>query len=1014
MLSFRIGFDSPAYLWLLIALPLLWWMGYRSLGVLGRLRRSVALFLRSLVWTGFVLALAGIQLVWVTDRTTVMYLLDQSDSIPQATRQRMLDYVIRNVRRHRNRARQDRAGIVVFGRDAFMEIPPFDDNIPELRRLASIPNQVDAEADERSKAIEFASATNLETALNLAQASMPDDTSRRMVVVTDGNENLGQTSRMVARLAAAGIGIDVVPVVLAAGGEVLVEKIDLPKDIRKGQPIEARVVMTNFGDVALNGKLRVTQKVRKDETLLLEEPVTLEPGKNVIPMRHQLDRPEAYTIKAEFLPNTPSDDGLTQNNQASAYTYVRGKGRVLVIVERARENEYDLMIEALREANIEVIKQMTDELFESLAELQAYDAVILAGVPRISSGDGEISTFTDAQIEFLVRNTQQHGAGLLMVGGPEAFGGGGWTGTNLEKAMPVDFQIKNTKVRAVGALAMIMHASEMAEGNHWQKVVARKAIEQLGASDYAGVLTWQMQGERWLWGGKAGMLEVGRNRKAMMAAVGRLTPQDMPDFDPGMRMASAALQRTPASMKHCIIISDGDPTNPKPSTLQSFIDNKITITTVAVASHGLQGSDRLRSIATATGGKYYAVRDGRGLPKIYQREARRVAKPLVFEPPGGAVPEVIFPHALLDGIDRVLPSVNGFVLTQTKDSALAQVLIQSPKPVEQENATILAVWNFGLGRTAVLTTDTGTRWATDWSQWDGFDKFHSQLVRWLMRPTGDTGNFTLDSQVKDGQVKLVVNALDKDDSFLNFLEMNASATGPNMERIPLRMRQTAPGRYEGTFDSQSSGNYFVTVIPGPGTAPLTTGVSVPYSAEYRVRETNHSLLTTLASATPPGGQAGTLTEPLTAELSEGLIDQDPFRGGLPLARSLRDAWPWFVLTACCLFLTDVFVRRVAVDLNWIRKTAQNLQRKQSERDVNVTARLDALKRNKAEVSESLERQRASTRFVPNTDPSDTPSSGSDEKPTHPDADDLTITPKPEPKSYTERLLEAKRRANQDK
>ena len=54
--------------------------------------------------------------------------------------------------------------------------------------------------------------------------------------------------------------------------------------------------------------------------------------------------------------------------------------------------------------------------------------------------------------------------------------------------MPVDFQIKNAKVVPVGALAMIMHASEMPEGNHWQKVIAREAIKALGDQDYCGVL----------------------------------------------------------------------------------------------------------------------------------------------------------------------------------------------------------------------------------------------------------------------------------------------------------------------------------------------------------------------------------------------------------------------------------------------------------------------------------------------------------------------------------------------
>ena len=100
MFSLRLGFDHPGYLWLLLALPILWWVGFKSLGVLGQFRRAFALFLRTLVWTTVVFALAGVQLVWVNDRVTVMYLLDQSQSIPQVKRQVMLDYVIRNVRRH--------------------------------------------------------------------------------------------------------------------------------------------------------------------------------------------------------------------------------------------------------------------------------------------------------------------------------------------------------------------------------------------------------------------------------------------------------------------------------------------------------------------------------------------------------------------------------------------------------------------------------------------------------------------------------------------------------------------------------------------------------------------------------------------------------------------------------------------------------------------------------------------------------------------------------------------------
>jgi uncharacterized membrane protein len=1003
----KLGFDHAGYLWLLLALPILWWIGYESLGALGKIRRAFALILRTVVWTVIVFAVAGVQMVWVSDRVTVMYLLDQSESIPQPQRTEMLEYVIANVKKHRERAREDRAGIIVFGRDASIEIPPFDDDIPQLRRVESMRGRADA--------------TNLESALNLAQASMPEDTSRRIVIVTDGNENLGQAKKLAARIAGSGIGIDVVPVMLSSENEVLVEKIDIPNNIRKGQPFEARVVVNNYAnsdtEKPSTGKLRVTQKVNGDVQLLLEEDISLKPGKNVFPLQHQIDQPAAYIYNAEFVPDTVDGDGLTQNNKATAYTYVRGQGRVLLIQDPKHAGDFDLLVDVLRKNNIEVDIMQSDSLFGSIAELQPYDAVILAGVPRVAGESSEqISSFSDAQISMLVSNTRQLGAGLLIIGGPEAFGAGGWTGTELEKAMPVDFKIKNSKIQAVGALALIMHASEMAQGNHWQKVIAKAAIEQLGPSDYGGVLHWTQGGDAWLWGGQQGMLEAGKYRKAMLAAIGRMTPGDMPQFDPAMKMAVAGLARTPASVKHCLIVSDGDPSPPNNATINAFISNNITISTVAVASHGRVGSQRLQDIATRTGGKYYEASNGKALPRIFQREARRVSRPLVYEPDGGTTPEVIFPHAMLDGIDRILPNTRGFVLTQVKDSPLAQVLIQSPKPDSPENATILAVWTYGLGRTAVMTTDAGARWASNWTEWAGYEAFYSQLVRWLMRPTGDTGKYTLATQVRDGEVQVVVNALSKEDSFLNFLNMSASVLDPDLKPVALRMRQTAPGRYIGSFPANKTGSYFVNVIPDAKTAPLSTGVTIPYSEEYRIRETNQALISELASVKPAGGEIGEVTAPLGVTSNESPESRNAFRGGLALARSIRDAWPWFVLAGCCIFLGDIFVRRVAINFDWIGVALKKIRGKSEEKESTTTARLDALRKNKDLLDEELQRRRTSVRFEPtqtkdDTDNNDWTADTKDAARTT--GENKNMAPDPEGPSYTERLLAAKRKARKD-
>jgi hypothetical protein len=97
MFGLRLGFEQPIYLLLLAGLPILWWIGYQPLLALGPVRRWIAISLRSLLWTFIVFALSGVQWVWSNDRLTVMYLLDQSESIPIAKRQMMLDYAIRSV-----------------------------------------------------------------------------------------------------------------------------------------------------------------------------------------------------------------------------------------------------------------------------------------------------------------------------------------------------------------------------------------------------------------------------------------------------------------------------------------------------------------------------------------------------------------------------------------------------------------------------------------------------------------------------------------------------------------------------------------------------------------------------------------------------------------------------------------------------------------------------------------------------------------------------------------------------
>ncbi len=1024
MAGWEIGFVKPWYLLLLLVIPAVWLLSFKSLSGLGRYRRLVAMSLRTLVLLLIILALSEVQLLQKSKKLTVIYLLDQSQSIPVDQREAMMEYVVRDVAKHRNIDRRDRAGLIVFGREAKIEVPPFDDDIPAVGVLDSF---VDLNTD----------ATNMEAALKLAQASFPEDASKRVVVVTDGNENIGDVRTVARMLAENEIGIDGVPIELDARSEIRVEKVAMPVDARKGQPLQTRVVISNDSreGKTVRGRLKLSRQDGSRTVLLNEDPasqlVDLKPGKNVFTFQHQIDQSAVYTFSAEFTPLDPQDDLMTQNNRASTFTHVRGEGRVLLIEDWENQGEFDYLADRLRRMKLEVTVQPSDQLFTSMAELQGYDTVILANVPRSSGSDAStVTNFSDAQIAMLVRNTQQLGCGLIMMGGPNSFGAGGWSNTELEKAMPVDFQIKNAKVQAVGALVLMMHASEMAQGNYWQKVTAREAIKALGPMDYCGLLHWSGT-DNWLWGAPRGLVRISGRRKGMLGRLDRMTPGDMPQFDPGMRTALLAFNRCKASVKHMIIISDGDPSPPSRATLIRYKAAKIKVSTVAVGTHGPAGSNILQNIANVTGGKYYQVTNPKALPRIYQREARRVARPLIYEPAGGVTPGIVYPHEVLDGISEPLPRTAGFVMTSVKDNPLVEVAIRSPRPGSPKNATILATWTYGLGRTAVWTTDAGHRWANAWTEWESYDKLFSQLVRWSMRPTGDRGKFTVATNMKDGRVQVIVTALDENDEFLNFLNLSGTAIGPDLETFEVPIRQTAPGRYVGEFPADQQGSYFLNILAPPAagskdTRPQTlqAGVSVPYSAEFREQETNQALLTGLAALKPKQGKAGEL---IIGRMQRGqmsqLLETDTYRPDLAPAISAQDVWPQVMLFCACLFCADVFVRRVTIGFEWLSplmlKIKERLGGGQVEPDDD--GRLSRLRNQKAIISERLDERRSAARFEPQLEEQDALNldevlddvgSAAPAPPPRPSAP--SSAPSEEEESYTSRLLKAKKDAWKDK
>lgn len=1022
-LGFEVRFDRPWFLLLFALLPFIWVYSFNSLAGLGRFRRWFAILLRSAVLTLLVCALAQMQWQQKTDRLTVIYLLDQSESIPVEQRDLMLQYAAKEVRQNRRKNTNDMAGVIIFGTTAKIECAPFDGDIPTIGEIES---DFDLNRDK----------TSIESALKLARASFPEGTARRVVIITDGNENIGDSLSVAQSMSEDGIGINVLPINRLASDDVAVEKIVLPSELRRGQEFEARVVVNNQttdpDSDPVKGRLVLTPTSKNSDLPVIEHEVSLKPGKNIIGFQHKIEQASVFTFEAKFVPDDDKADLIKQNNRATAFSHVRGKGRVLLIEDGFYKGEFQNLIQTMQSNSIEVDVISTKNLYSSAAELLQYDSIILANVPKASGKDeesdqpAEVDSFSNAQVQMLVDNCEQFGCGLVMIGGDRAFGAGGWSNSPLEKAMPVDFQIKNDKVSAVGALAMMMHGCEMANANYWQVQIAKEALSVLGPMDYCGVIDWSDWGgkPRWLWTLPKGVDRVYGNRKRMKGMVSRMTTGDMPDFNAPMKVMLSGLQNVDASMKHVIIISDGDPTPPTNALLQKFIDEKIKISTCAVGTHGPAGSTPLKKIANKTGGRYYVIKDPRALPQIYQREARRVAKPVIRESKSGfgiiQTPQGNS-HEILQGIELdSMPPFIGFVMTTIKKNSLVEQLAISSDPDDGgENSTILATWRFGNGRATAFTSDGGYKWTSSWMDTSEYDKMFVQAIRHSMRPITESANFSVATEHRDGRVSVTVTALDENDEFINFLDIGGTGIGPDGKSIPLQFQPAGPGRYVADAAANGDGNFLASIFPGEGYERLTTGVNISYSSEYSDRESNFALMQSLAQYKPRGGEEGKVIEgDLSKSGMNDLLLHNNFTPTLTAAINIEDIWPFLVVLCGLTFVADVFIRRVAVSFEWVPEAWNGLMTRLGiKKEASAApASISRLQSRKAEIEQDIESRRAATKFEADPEIQVTGKQQLEDVL----ASEMSKTPAPPPKidrdakeeeeQYTSRLLAAKKKA----
>jgi uncharacterized membrane protein len=883
-----VRFDEPVWLVLLILIIPAYLMARRSIGGLSRTKATIVFALRVIVIASLAIALA--QPIWEKrgKGLTVTTILDRSLSVPLPLKRESIDFLQRAA--EIKESNDDRVAVVTLARDA---------NIAAMPDPASVVTPGQDEADM--------TATNLAAGVRLAMAIAPDDTANRIVLASDGNETIDSVLAAADLARANSIPIDVLLLEYEHENEVIFERIVAPARERRGKSARLKMVLgtqrpaTGTISLRMNGVPIDLNGPEPGETTHVE----LEPGPAAVhELTISLDEAGPQRFEAAFTPDDPAQDVIDQNNSAVAVTFVGGEGKVLVIDDGSAESQY--LVRALKEAQIDVVVSGPEAVSDLIA-LSGYDAIVLANIPR--------AAFDDDQDLMLHAYVHDLGGGLVMVGGDKSFGAGAWFDSEVSRVLPVELNPPHTRQILRGALALVMHSCEMAQGNYWGQKVAIAAIEALSRLDYVGIIefNWNKPGAGGMGSSWAFPMQPAGDKSAAIAAAKQMVMGDMPDFDSSMQLALDGLNGIRAGQKHTIIISDGDPSPPSQALLNKFISNSITVTTVMVGGHGTPvDRGRMSNVASVTGGRFYEPKNPKQLPQIFIKEAQLVSRSLIQE--GDLYqPQVV--SRLPGPVEAFasVPAIEGYVLTSMREG-----LVQTPIvfPTQDGNDPIYAHWNYGLGKSIAYTSDLTGRWGSRWVSWSDFQKFWEQSTRWVMRPSSPA-NIDVKTHQEGDRAVIEVEALNVDASFMNFLKTNAVVIGPDAVAAPLMLQQTGPGKYRGEFVAGGAGAYLVNInyAGGSDDAPLRgnvqAAVTVPYAREFRDVKHNAALLRRLAEMT--GGRMLSPTSPELADLFN--------RESLEVPTSPKRIWDLLAILAAALFVFDVAARRLSIDPRWVRGLA---------------------------------------------------------------------------------------------
>jgi uncharacterized membrane protein len=630
--------------------------------------------------------------------------------------------------------------------------------------------------------------TDVASGLRAALGVLPPDVAGVVVLVSDGRatEPGAEAAALECRVRGAPVFAFAPPG--GATRDFRLEALHAPAAVEAGRPVPLAAVVSS----SVGGRARVILRRSPGGREIARAEVAIAAG---APARALFrDRPESagvFRYEAWLEPAEGGPDAFPENDRAEAAVLVRGRPEVLLAT---RGGGIRGILDGDPERRFEVRPVGPEGLPASADALARYAAVILEGLAR-----EDVPPAAEAA---LVRYVEG-GGGVLVTGGPRAFGAGGWRdGAPLTELLPVKMAPGPLK-RTLLVLLVDASGSMAGEGSRGRAKIedAREAVasiaglSELGPEDEIAIVAFRAEAELAL-----GPTPV-REKERILSAARGLAAAGRTSLAAPLRKGIEVLAASAAKKKVAVLLSDGEPTVEADPELLSRLarpyggkDSGLYVlgTNPSKAHQGL-----LRTLAEEGGGTAVFESDYgeilRELRKLVSaatgRYVLRGEVALAAASPSSPVIEGLPPLPALAGLNR----------TQAKPLAETVLAVPSGEPV-------LALGRAGPGRTAAFTSGFGGSWAGALGRWPGRLRLLSQLLRAITPPPPDEG-FEAKVLRDGGEFHVEVAAKDAGGAPRNLLDLSVElwplegpAAGAEREGALLPARQVALGRYQARLE----------------------------------------------------------------------------------------------------------------------------------------------------------------------------------------------------------------------